>query len=293
MPNRLPLPPQPLIKLTQQEMHVRLIGRDIVQDHQLHKRELHLLGGQQDPRLLEARQGRPRREFARPRVLHQRRLGVLEFLQHDADAADEDGVGRIDARGGAVVPFRHVVLALFFKHLAEAVPSVVVSVVGRDAVAVGRKRLVVFLAGDVFVTLEREGVGEFGVELGGAFEASERLVVVAVEGEGVSDCAPGLGGEPVEVDEFVGEVGEVDVAFEVPEDGRVDFHVFEAGWRHGSYAGKVVVGFGVVGLLVEGAADLGEDPGSFSLLGWDGVEDLEGVLTLIMAQGEIAAPKAL
>ena len=293
MPDGVRPPAQGPIHLGQQKLGLSLIGRSLIQDPQLHQRSLQLPPRSQHLRLLEPRHHRPRRHLARPRILRQRGGGILQLLEHAADTGDEDRVGGVDARRGAVVLLRRLPLALSLVDLAEAVPGVVVAVVGADGGAVGRFGLVELLVGDVLVALQREGVGEARVQLGGALEAFEGLVVAALQGEGVADGDPGGGRQAVGVEEGVGQVGKVDGAFQVPERGRVEFHVFEAGGGHGADAREAFLGFGVVGLLVEGAAHLGENPGRFALLGWDGVEDLEGVLALVMAQGEVAAAEAL
>ena len=270
-------------------MHIRLIRHQILQTSQLLQRQPRLPQRHQHPRLLEPRVRALGRQLATSRVLDEGCFWVLEFFEHDADAADEDGVGRVDGGGGAVVSLCEGVFALFFEDFAQAVPGVVVALVGGDGGAVGSERFVVFFVCDVFVALEGEGVGESGGELGSALEAFEGLVVVALEGEGVTEGAPGLRRGAVGVDNFVGEEGEVDFGFEVPEDCRVEFHVFEASGRHSFDAGKVFFGFGVGGLFVEGAANLGKDPGGVSLAGGDGVEKLESFVTLVVAEGEVAA----
>ena len=78
----------------------------------------------------------------------------------------------------------------------------------------------------MFVALQCKGVGEFGVELGSAYEAFQGLIVITLEGEGIANRTPRLWGVAVYVDNFVGEVREVNGVFEMPKNGGVELHVF-------------------------------------------------------------------
>ncbi len=179
--------------------------------------------------------------------------------------------------------FSEGVFTLFLVDFAKAIPRIVMPLIGCDGSSVSSERFIVFLVRDMFVTLQSEGICEFGIELSGAFEAFERLIVVTLQGEGVPDGAPGLWRVPVRFNDLVAEEGEVDLVLEMPEDCRVDFHVFKTGGCHGLDASEVLLGFGVERLFEECAAYLGENPGRVSLARGDGIEELESFITLVMA----------
>lgn len=108
----------------------------------------------------------------------------------------------------------------------------------------------------MFMALKGKSIGETGVQLRGTFEAFESLIVITLEGERVADCTPGLRRIVVEFDDFMGQEGQVDSVFLMPEDGGINFHIFETRGCHGFYAGETFLGFSVRGLLVKSATYL-------------------------------------
>ena len=88
--------------------------------------------------------------------------------------------------------FRNVVFAQFLVDLTKSVPSIVVAAVCCNRAPIRVQCLVKLFIGNVFMTLQSIRVGIFWVELGGASKAFHGLLVFALQGKGVPDCAPGL-----------------------------------------------------------------------------------------------------
>ncbi len=82
----------------------------------------------------------------------------------------------------------------------------------------------------MLVALQGVRIGEFRIELGGASEAFQGLVMVALEGKGVADRTPGLRRVAIYFDDLVRKERKIDVILEVPERGRVHLDVFQTGW---------------------------------------------------------------
>ena len=156
------------------------------------------------------------RELAGAAVGGEGGLALALLVEDDADVGEEDGVVRVDVGGEAVVLLGPGELAVLLVHAAQPVPPVVVAGIGADGLAVRQARLVILLVRDVLVTLQRVAVRKVRAQLRGALEASNGLVVLALQREGVAECAPGLRGEAVKVDELVREEGQVVVLLEVP-----------------------------------------------------------------------------
>ena len=172
MPNRQALLPQTLIQSTQQEMHHRLIRRQILQDHQLLQRSLHITHRHQRPRLLKPHQCISRRQIRGSAEIGECLTRILLLFEDSAHAADEDGVGGGDGGGRVEVRECFLKLALFFVDTANSVVGVLVALVCCDGFAVRSHSLIILLVRNVLVTLQGECVGKFGVKLSGTVEAS-------------------------------------------------------------------------------------------------------------------------
>lgn len=74
---------------------------------------------------------------------------------------------------------------------------------------------------DVFVAAEGIGIWILGVELDGSGEKLQRLLVLFLEGEAVTNCNPGFGRVDGLLEGLMGQEAEIDLFLEVPQTARV------------------------------------------------------------------------
>jgi len=97
-----------------------------------------------------------------------------------------------------LVPFAHALVAF-----SEAVPACVASSLSAHTASICGKCGIEFFVREEFMTHQCPGVAEALVQLCGALEACNSLLMFSAEGEGIADDAPSLRRVEVEVSQGV------------------------------------------------------------------------------------------
>jgi len=107
---------------------------------------------------------------------------------------------RIDFDRSLKVILSHRELLLSIVYHAEAVPRIVVAVVGTQRIAERARSLLELVVGHVLVARECVCVRKVRIELDRATKQLERRLVLLLETEAVADHAPGFGCQAIKLD---------------------------------------------------------------------------------------------
>lgn len=114
-----------------------------------------------------------------------------------------------------------VVLLLLVADVSEAPPSTVMPDVVVESLLEGTFGFGEVLVIDVFVTAEGVGIRILGVELNGSGEELQRLLMLFLKGEAISNCDPGFRRIDGLLERLMGKEAEIDLLLEMPQTTRV------------------------------------------------------------------------
>ena len=121
-------------------------------------------------------------------------------VAYHSDECMQHRVLRIDFDRSLKVILSHRELLLSIVYHAEAVPRIVVAVVGTQRIAERARSLLELVVGHVLVARECVRVRKVRIELDRATKQLERRLVLLLETEAVADHAPGFGCQAIKLD---------------------------------------------------------------------------------------------
>ena len=181
-----------------------------------------------------------------------------------------------------------VVLLLLVADVAEAPPGRVALEVEVESLFERAFSLREVLVVDVFVPAERVGVRVLRVELDGASEELECLLVLLLEGEAVAHCDPGFWGIYALLQGLVGQVAQVHVFLQVPQAAGVVLHSLEPVRLHLVRLLVVLCGFAVFNHLHVGSADGCQHPPCVEVVLRQLLELVDGLQAVVHAEVVVA-----
>lgn len=146
-------------------------------------------------------------------------LPSISTLENLAHTAKQNSIARAERQGASEMMLGLSKLVLPKVGRSKTVPRVEVPPIGPNGRLKERNRPIELFHADGLVARERRGIRASRIELGCSAEATKGLVMLLLQGEGVSDSDPGFRREAVNREEFLSEVGKGDRIVEVPEEG--------------------------------------------------------------------------
>lgn len=123
-----------------------------------------------------------------------------------------------------------VVLLLLVADISEAPPSAVMADVVVESLLEGALGFREIFVVDVFVAAERVGIRILRVELNGPGEELQRLFVLLLQGEAVSNCDPGFRRIDGLFEGLMGQEAEIDLFLEMPQTTRIVLNSLNSVW---------------------------------------------------------------